>query len=81
MPDAQGRPTRSDISDAVMLRAVVRAEQDGVRVTTHLSGTWPAKVVEAKVRRLIERGLLECGVTPLRPWLTQRGYAFLKEHE
>ncbi len=37
---------------------------------------YPPKVVEAKMRKGIRRGLLECGVSEVRCWLTDAGVTY-----
>lgn len=76
VPDNLGRQTRSDLPDVDMLLVVELAQAEGLRVTAMLPQL-PPKLVEAKLEHLIRRGLLECGVTVLRPWLTGEGRELL----
>jgi hypothetical protein len=77
MPDSLGRPTRSDIPDELVLRLVANGS-GALRITTYLY-PWPRKLVVAKVLSMVDRGLLDYGVMPERPWLTDEGRTRLEE--
>ncbi|MFE3577861.1 hypothetical protein [Streptomyces vinaceus] len=61
---------RADLPTEVVLHAVAEHE---FHAFEHLAAQHPAKVVQAAMRRDIRRGLLEYGVSEIRPWLTPLG--------
>lgn len=67
MPD---RPKRADLATREVLRAVAEHE---FRAYEYLAAKYPAKVVEAAMCRDTGAGLLEYGVSGVRPWLTPLG--------
>ncbi|MFG2412289.1 hypothetical protein [Streptomyces goshikiensis] len=64
------RPKRADLSTGEVLRAVAARK---FQAFEYLVQKYPAKVVQAAMRRDIQRGLLDYGVSEIRPWLTPLG--------
>lgn len=58
----------------VVLRAVDSHVFDAYE---HLCRAHPTKRVYTKIAELIDRGYLDCGVSSVRPWLTQQGKNYL----
>lgn len=83
MSDSKGRPTAADIPDRVLLEAV-RAFHDRTRGRSEmrtpdeaLADRWPAKVVLAKMRKLADKGYIDCGVSLRTAWLEPKGAELL----
>lgn len=68
---------RSDVPTAVVLSCVYTL---GFTAFDVLSETFPAKVVYAAFLRDMSRGLMECGTTETKPWLTPDGKQWLASH-
>lgn len=68
---------RSDVPTAVVLSCVYTL---GFTAFDVLSETFPAKIVHAAFMRDMSRGLMECGTTETKPWLTPDGKQWLASH-
>ncbi|MFE0699131.1 hypothetical protein [Streptomyces sp. NPDC058872] len=70
---------RSDLSTETVLTAVATY---GSRAFEHLEADYPPKIVAAAMARDTSAGLLDYGVSAVRPWLTPAGkYRFTHEPE
>jgi hypothetical protein len=61
---------RSDLASVAVLAAVRERRFEAFE---HLCEQHPAKVVRAAISRDVRAGLLECGVSLDRPWLSPAG--------
>lgn len=68
---------RSDVPTTVVLSCVYTL---GFTAFDVLSETFPAKIVLAAFMRDMSRGLMECGTTETKPWLTPAGKQWLASY-
>lgn len=70
---------RADLATMTVLTAVAA---HGAQAFEHLTADYPPKIVTAAMARDTRAGLLECGVSAVRPWLTPAGrHSFTHEPE
>lgn len=70
-----GRPQLKDLpSDVEMLRIMDSFGRSRCRWSKHeLVRGFPEKLLYAKAMRMVDRGLIDYGVSVWRPWLTNKG--------
>ncbi len=70
------------LSDLIMLRAIRdRWERKMPTPDIALIAQFPLKVIMAKMEQLVDRKLMECGVSVRTGWLTDEGKEYLIELE
>ena len=74
--DRGTRARRADVSTEMIFAAI---EEHGLSAFGFLTKTYPPKVVLAALRRDIDRGWLEYGVSEVHCWITPDGLARLAE--
>lgn len=78
----RGRPKRADLTTYAVLKAVETVSYS-LPAADRLRQKFPGvatKVIRAAFEREYDRGNLNCGVSIMLPWLTDKGRAYLASH-